>query len=580
MFSLYTENSMSKILHLGYAGLVLVASLCCGPMAQAQNAFDDPGSRNQAGGAVGDLKPVVDKVEAGAVALGSATQVVVLFRNDDNKPVKTGAINLYPSSNITATVGENQCSTDAIQPGEVCALSIQVKGLQQGQYRIELLMRHDGRAKLLTSTINGTVEQTGDESQNLVSDIEMIPPELDFGSLTESRSQVKAVILRNKTSKPIKIEDLVIEAGSQSGFTMNSNCAELQVGQACVASVTWSPEQKGPSTGNLIVRHDGPTGVSTVELTGEYEPESAVVANVFPEAVPGKGLLISSQEQIDFGSSITQSSSITISLVNVGDVPLSLTGIRMTNAENGVRTENSGCQSGKTLAPLEACPLTLTWEPVREGSILDDLQVTHTGARGVLVMPLRGSALRGINKDKKAIMLGAMPGPDAILNNIQPLSLEDMGEDGDVVMEGTQKATISKPKNSLAAQSASPTAPSSASSPSALVALPQVDVRGALDGYAITSYSAKRAIVNGPGGSRVVFDGEQTVIGGILWEIKMRPGAVEFKNGSQQVLLLFDRSLSSFSVMDSATESGTSDGGNTATPAASSTTSTSNTTAR
>ena len=86
--------------------------------------------------------------------------------------------------------------------------------------------------------------------------------------------------------------------------------------------------------------------------------------------------------------------------------------------------------------------------------------------------------------------------------------------------------------------------------------MPQVDVRGILDGYTITSYSTKRAIVSGPGGSRVVYDGEEAVIGGVLWTIVLRPSAVEFQNGQQKVLLLFDRSLSSLNLLETQSGSG------------------------
>ncbi|PZO87712.1 MAG: hypothetical protein DI626_03395, partial [Micavibrio aeruginosavorus] len=404
---------------------MFVAALALPHVANAQSAFDDPGARN-ASGAGGDLVTVSEKVEAGGVAMGSSSQVVVLFKNEDSKPIKTGAINLYPSSNISATVGENQCSGAAIEPGEVCAISVQVKGLQEGRYRIEMLIRHDGRAKLLTATINGEVERAGDGQVDLISDVELIPSSIDFGSLTESKAQSKTVILRNKTSKDIDIEDVSIEAGLQSGFQLNTNCTTLQTGSACVATVSWLPEKKGPSTGTLIVKHSGSTGVSTGEIKGEYTPQASQPAESFPEAVPGKGLLISSKEEVDFGGGVTQSSSITVSLVNVGDVPLTITNVFMTNAENGVRVEPTGCKASTSLAPLEACPLTLTWEPVREGSIVDDVQIAHSGARGLLVLPLRGSASKGINKDKKAITLSRSPGVEAIISQIQPLSLEEV----------------------------------------------------------------------------------------------------------------------------------------------------------
>ncbi len=528
--------------------------------AYAQTAFEDPGARGGTQG--GDFKTVTDKTEAGDVSLGSSAQVVVLFRNDDGKPLKTGDINLYPSSNVMASVGENKCSAAAIAPGEICAVSILVKGLQQGSFRIEMLMRHEGRSKLLTTTINGAVVSSGDSSTDLVSDIEAIPSELDFGELVESRSQVKAIVLRNKTSETINIDAIDVEAGSQSGYSVNSNCKELKTGAACVVSVTWTPAQKGPSTGTLIVRHDGPTEISTIELNGSYDPAEAEAATIFPQAIPGKGLLVSSKDTIDFGTGISQSSSISVSLVNAGDVPLTLTGLRMTNKENGVRIENSGCRRGMVLAPLEACPLTLTWEPVREGAIVDDVQISHTGARGVLVMPLRGNAARAINKDKKPIMIGEDLGAEAIISDIQPLSMSDMKLDDEWFdSEDSASTSDGKPAQSKKPKSKSKEAMavdgySKDESVAGVQPMPQVDVRGALDGYNITSFAKDRAIVSGPGGSRVVFGGEQAVIGGVLWQISMRSNAIEFRNGTQKVLLLFDKSLSSLNLLDAQSSSG------------------------
>lgn len=544
---------MSRFFSVRYAALVLITLMSFASGAYAQSAFDDPGARGGVGQG-GDLKPVNDKVDAGSVALGAAAQIVVLLRNDDAKPIKAGAINLYPSSNISATVGENQCAADPIAPGEICAISVQIKGLQSGKFRVEMLMRHDGRAKLLTSTIEGTVDNTGVDSKDLVSDLEIIPNAIDFGTLAESRPQMKAMIFRNKTSKPIKVEDIQVAAGSQSGFSVESNCGDLPTGAACVASITWSPEQRGAASGTIIVKHNGSTGVSTVELKGAYDPDVAETAKVFPDAIPGKGLLVSSQEEIDFGGGVTQSASITVSLVNVGDVPLTITGIRMTNSENGVRAEKSGCKTGAILTPLEACPLTMTWDPVREGNVVDDVQILHTGARGILVMPLRGKAAKAVNKDSKAIMLGAS-GPEAIISHIQPLSMDDVEGDGGMAMQDGQGASGRK------------------SNTSSERAIPKVDVSGILDGYTITSYSAKRAIVAGPGGSRVVFDGEQAVIGGVLWTILIRPSAVEFQHGDQKVLLLFDRSLSPVQSSPSVNLLGTqSTGGETASSTTSSAT--------
>lgn len=484
--------------------------------------FDDPNRRSSDSTATGDFTAVTGLIDAGEVVLGATSQVVLLFRNDGVKPINSGIINLYPSSNVSASVGLNQCAQEALEPEAVCAIALTVKGLQSGSFRIEMLMRHDGRSKLITSTITGRVPNTEDAADEIITDVEALPDSLDFGSLDASRTLVRSTILRNITSDPITIKSIEIEAAPSSGYSMKHDCKSLVSGQACLANITWTPLQSGPSSGVLVIRHDGPTGITVVNLAGSYQPTDINEAEVFPDPVPGKGLLISSQSEVDFGSSINTSSAITLSLVNVGDASLVIDDIRLSNDENGIIISQRGCRAGTELEPVAACALTLTWEPTREGSILDDIQILHNGARGILVIPVRGDASAPVNKDTKAIVVSNRSG-GPFLGSIPPISEYDLeGADLDIDSSGEQFASIEQG-----------------------VDVSQLDIRGALDGYSITSHAPRRAIILGPGGSRVVFHGEQTVIGGILWEVKVRSNAVEFQKGDQKVLLLFDRSLSS-----------------------------------
>jgi hypothetical protein len=159
------------------------------------------------------------------------------------------------------------------------------------------------------------------------------------------------------------------------------------------------------------------------------------------------------------------------------------------------------------LEPVEACPLTLTWSPVREGAVLDDVQITHDGTRGVLVLPVRGNSTTIISQDTKAVR---------IISSTDTASLEP----GQTVSASDREETV-------------------------MVRDSSVDPASVLDGFVVTSHSAKRGIISGPGGSRIVYDGEEVVIGGFLWNVNIRPSGVEFRSGSDKVLLLFDRSLSS-----------------------------------
>lgn len=531
-----------KVSRRTLGALALTACLAWSAPASAQNAFSDPGTKT-AGATGGDMVAVQATIDAGAVALGSASQIVILLRNDDTKPLTLGEISLYPSSNVSASVAENQCDNEPLAPQAVCAIALSIKGLQSGRFRVETLARHNGRARLLTASVNGTVDSAGNDSGTRNNDMELLPTTVDFGSLDASRTQMMSVMLRNITSQTIDVQDISVQSDVQAGYSVDGECGTLASGGACVLTVTWTPQQVGPSTGSVLVRHNGPTGVINIPLQGRYEPSSGAEAPIFAEAVPGKGLLVSSLSQVDFGSGIDKSSSITVSLVNAGDAPLTLRNMILSNTENGITIERSGCTPGRVLNPIEACPMTLSWTPVREGTVLDDVTISHTGVRNLLVLPVRGTASKAVSRDSKAINLGDFSG-------IRPISVGDLG--ADVESDGSSSASSGRG--------------SSGGGKTDLSNYQVQDVRGVLDGYSITSLSGSRAIIAGPGGSRVVSNGENTVIGGVPWLVTIRQGAVQFDHGEHSIILLFDRSLSLINMNNSQSSSTGSIGSTTTSP--------------
>lgn len=483
-------------------------------VAQAQySGFSDPGTGETAGGGAG-LVPVETDIDGGTIPIGATGQVVLLFRNEGGQPVQTGVIQLYPSSTVSAVVESNQCNTEELPSGAECAIAMSVKGLQSGPWRVELLMAHSGRTRLVTATVSGTVESTGDASDSLTSDIEAIPDTVDFGSLGDSQTLVEPVILRNITSIPITVSEIYIDSSETAGYKLTTDCEELQAGQACIATVAWSPQAQGRSSGVLVIKHTGPAGLSSVPLRGEYSPEDVQNANIFPRAVPGKGLLVASQNEITFEDDVSSASAITVSLVNTGDAPLKIQDIRLSGSDNGLNFGENGCRKGLTLDPIAACPLTLGWSPTRVGTLFDDVQVIHDGARGILILPVRGTATGTVSQDQKAIVLSD--------ESAGALS-SGVSSDGNIETRQREAARSNRSRVSAANASSS------------------------LDGYRITSFSPARAIINGPGGSRLVFNQEEIVLGGVPWFVDIKKNGIEFIHQGQRILLLFDRSLSSIS---------------------------------
>lgn len=510
-----------------FLAALLISGCFSAPALAQYPGFSDPGAAATAG-AGGGLVASTPVVDGGSIPIGATAQVVVRFRNDGGLPVKTGLIRLYPSSNVAAAVALDQCKEEELAGGAECAVALTVKGLQAGPWRVEMLMSHSGRTRLVTSTLSGTVETVEGAGDKLSSDIETIPGELDFGSLTSSQTLVQPVILRNITSNEIEISDIYIDSSELAGYSLKTGCKKLSAGQSCIATITWSPKTKGRSSGVLVVRHSGPAALSSVSLKGEYTPDTVSKAEVFPQAVPGRGLLVSSREEVDFGKDVEKASTMTVSLVNSGDAPLTIQGIRASGSDNGISFKDDGCLSGTVLEPIEACPLTVTWSPTRLGALLDDIQVLHDGARGVLVLPVRGEATATVSQDQKAITLAGGADP---FSKIPPISEEDL--DSEDRPGQNEDAALIEAARKMTSGSKTPPAPAA------------VSVSGVLDGYRITSFSPTRAIINGPGGSRLVFNEEETVIGGVPWMVLIQKSGIEFVHRDQRILLLFDRSLSS-----------------------------------
>lgn len=479
--------------------------------------FDAPGTTGSSAG-VG-LTAVQSSIDGGSVPAGGSSQVVVLFRNEGGQPVITGEIKLYPSSNVSASVALNQCGAEALPSGGECAVAISVKGLQAGPWRLEMLMLHNGRNRLVTSTLSGSVEPSNNASDQISSEIEIIPSALDFGALGSSHTLVESVIMRNITSEPLEISDIIINSTDRAGFSVESECKELRPGQACIATVRWAPAQKGPSTGFMVIKHTGASALLSLPLSGDYDPDNINAAEIFPEAVPGRGLLVSSQKDVNFGNAVASASTITVSLVNTGDTPLQIKDLRLAGSDNGLSLGLEGCVKDLVLQPVEACPLTVTWAPTRIGDIVDDIQIKHDGARGILVLPVRGVASAVASQSQRAIVMDQQP--TRVIDNENILS------------NGPEPAPVQANRNVRQENSEQS------------IEVPIVaNAAATLDGLKITSFSSNRAIVNGPGGSRLLYDSEDIILGGVLWGVAIKKNGIEFTQGQDRVLLLFDRSLS------------------------------------
>ena len=470
------------------------------------NAFKDPSAGSTAGAVSGpDLKAVNDKIEGGKVTVGATAYVVAMFKNSGTSPVKVSGINLYPSSTVSAQVNLNKCADAPLPPDAQCAVTVAVTGLQIGSWRVEILLDHDGRTRLATAAMTGSVEGSGtQESEQVRSDIEAVPQELDFGSATGGIPMVKSILLRNRTSDKVNMTGIQIDTPTQSGFAYKTECPQqLAPSESCVIAVTWTPVTKGVSQAVLTVTHSAKSGLTKVDIKGSFDPTAATSAPIYPAAGSDTGVLVSDKDKVDFGTGIKSVSAITVSLVNLGSADLTLKSVGLAGSDNGLSVARSGCRAGTVLKPVEACALTVNWVPSREGAVIDDLQIMHTGARGVLILPIRGTADAAASRESLAVRQPSLDMQGG--SDISAKTGKNGGHDG------------------------------IRSEPPALTPV--------LDGYAVTAHSPSKAVINGPIGSLVVRDGEDVVISGVKWTVTIVSTGVILSSDDDEILLVFDKSL-------------------------------------
>lgn len=492
--------------------LAFAALLSFAPGASAQfNAFKDPSDKGGGKGGSGDIagfKAVTPTIQAGKVSVGATAFVVILFKNTGATQVKVGNVNLYPSSNVSASVTLNQCSEGSVSVDAQCAITVAVKGLTAGTWRVEALVDHDGPTRVATASMQGDVDAGSSGGKDAVRGaLETSPTTLDFGTSPGGIALVRPVTLRNITVQPVKIDDISLDVPEKSGFSQKSQCAaELQAGESCSIIVNWQPTSKGLAQGVLTVHHSGMGGMVQIEVKGTLKPEED--KKNYAEAIPNRGLLAADKDKIDFGASIKGESAITITLVNNGGAALTFLGMTLSGIPNGLALSDDGCAPETVLQPGEACPLTITWDPLKPGPVLDSLQIMHSGSRGVLVIPVLGTADASVTVASPAVV--SAPAPSSVKAAPAAVAAPKAADTGEV----SDEKMFNTPS-----------------------------LKKMFRDYKVTSHSETRAVLNGPDGGQVVRDGEDVIINGVKCNVTVTPEGVMLSSGDDRITLDFDPTL-------------------------------------
>ncbi len=481
--------------------------------------------------AEGSLEIAPEDLDFGT-SVGGLTMVrPVVITNNSKSGIELWDVNISASEKAGFAY-ESQCF-NYLASKESCVVMVswspEVRGLAQGA----LTTHHSGSTGVVSIEIKGQYEPVDSDLEE--GNITLFPEELDFGTSAGGVTMVRPITITNKTADAIDIKDIYITASDKVGFSYKSKCPEkLEVGGSCVVMVNWKPSVKGAAQGVLAVHHSGKSKVTTAEIKALLEPQTAENASIYPDTSINKGLLVADRSEIDFGSGIIEESSVVVSLVNSGVSSLSIRKISLAGFGDGIYLSEIGCKVDTELAPGAACPLILNWIPDRIGGIIDSLQIVHDGARGVLVIPVKGTATK-VAFGAKSILLKARAAGKKISEYYEEYVHETLGDDSDSFLDDVRNEdgslNIDKLKKEIAKLEG--TKEEKRDEEDKLLA-----------NFKITSHSSSRAVLRGSKHSIIVRDGGETVLNGEKWRVAIIPtGVVLINKKKEEVELIFDNTL-------------------------------------
>lgn len=299
------------------------------------------------------------------VGSAAAAQTVTL--------TNTGTIALHIASvqapqDFTATT---TCST--LLPGAACTLTVQFTPTTSGSaVRV-------GAVEIL-SDASDALEYVSVVGGTSAAALSLSPISLDFGDVDLGRSATLPIVVTNGSASPVNFTGLSASGDfSVVAGTCPANGAALAATASCTLQVTFSPATTGTRSGMLSLTSNATSLPLTAALTG-FGIQTQL--QVSPTA-------------LNFGSIAEGATAqLTLTLTNTGTVPVT----SITTALSGLNAPDFAVTvpcALATLAPGQACTLTVAFTPSGLGPRSVTLAVNSSDPNGPQLVPLTGNGVQG-----------------------------------------------------------------------------------------------------------------------------------------------------------------------------------------
>ena len=213
--------------------------------------------------------------------------------------------------------------------------------------------------------------------------ISLSPTSLDFAAqIVGTTSTPQTVTLTNSGNAPLSLTGISLTGANAADYTLANACATTLAAAAhCTITVTFNPTAAGTRSAAFVLTNNSSTPSISVPLMGT--------------AVAATPAITLSPTSLNFASEMvgTASTPQTVTLINSGNAPLSLTGISLTGANAADYTLANACAT--TLAAADHCAITITFNPTATGTRTAAISIASNAATSPSPLPITGTGVSG-----------------------------------------------------------------------------------------------------------------------------------------------------------------------------------------
>jgi hypothetical protein len=224
-----------------------------------------------------DMDVLPTAINFGLVPAGHETQRNILVTNGGSYPLRFRVDPSAPASPFE-WIGDPPLRWRSVRPGEAATVTV--------HYRPRATGRHASQVTIESERETAIVPLFGERLPLSVPDLQVIPRQLDFGTVAIGGTSTRQLVLANDSTANLIVHGAHVEGTGSASFSVAGEAAAVvRAGETAVLALGFTPAagSSGPQLATLVIESNAAAapGVS-VPLTGVTSPVRSAAAWLEP----------------------------------------------------------------------------------------------------------------------------------------------------------------------------------------------------------------------------------------------------------------------------------------------------------